>query len=760
MRVRGCRLSGRRVAAFAIALGVSQTACDPVYHVCVRVLDCETEKPIADARIEADSLTDRTNSSGLLCWSEMGAVHPIEVTVDKRGYESRETTTGGDSSDPDAAVCLEPLVTPEDDPGVRTCPMPEDASRFTGKTLYVDDDPACEGQAPCFATLQAAHDAAGNGDTISVLPGTYQGVLLQQTDQRGDLRLTGARGPDETIITGNCVTIYGSRWSQGQFWIDHLSFAGCNGTSTTVGVRAAISVENYSDVDLRIQDNVFSGPFLDGTVVMRSPKEGAQVFVTVTRNRFVGQSGDAAVFTGDVDGDETCLRFESNVVARNERVLSLEVSPAARVELIGNTFANNRYVVLGRGGTTTPAGAVFANNIFFGNELDFDPESELWGKLDLRHNLIGTGIFTGFGDNFAADPLFRDASADDYHLLPQSPAASSADASVFAGPDADGKPRGDEPSLGAYEPDVDAWTGEPGFACGDGVIQSGPVDSRGAYSGFETCEDGNTDDGDGCSSRCQTEPSGTRGQIAAARLDTDPNLCVLRDDGRLSCWGDAGRNAPEGRFTQVALTHRIGCVLDEEGAAHCWRWYVDRFSDDPPDAAEAYAPPGRFEQLAGDTTVCGLSTSGGVTCWDETETRFTLDGEFVRVDTSGVDACALDAAGKAECEGPNQAMPSGPFAQTMPGQGCGLRSNGELACVGGGSSVRPIHGALVMVSDDTFAGCGLRPDGRAVFFYGGVSMPFGDRHFIDVAATHYHCCGLTRDRKVYCLDNPYGLPQE
>ena len=38
---------------------------------------------------------------------------------------------------------------------------------------YVDDDAGCDGQRPCYDHLQAAVDAADDGDVVSVAPGTY-----------------------------------------------------------------------------------------------------------------------------------------------------------------------------------------------------------------------------------------------------------------------------------------------------------------------------------------------------------------------------------------------------------------------------------------------------------------------------------------------------------------------------------------------------------------------------------------------------------
>src|SRR3954454_946256 len=53
------------------------------------------------------------------------------------------------------------------------------------------------GKASCFPTLQAAVDAAHNGDTISIAPGTYAGGVTIDVS----VKLVGA-GSGSTIISG------------------------------------------------------------------------------------------------------------------------------------------------------------------------------------------------------------------------------------------------------------------------------------------------------------------------------------------------------------------------------------------------------------------------------------------------------------------------------------------------------------------------------------------------------------------------------
>src|SRR5262245_7817635 len=65
----------------------------------------------------------------------------------------------------------------------------------------------CVGKKPgCYATIQAAVDAAHDGDTITVAPGTYAGGISIDKS----IRLTGAAAAATTIRGGGPVITIGS----------------------------------------------------------------------------------------------------------------------------------------------------------------------------------------------------------------------------------------------------------------------------------------------------------------------------------------------------------------------------------------------------------------------------------------------------------------------------------------------------------------------------------------------------------------------
>lgn len=66
---------------------------------------------------------------------------------------------------------------------------------------HVDDDPGCQGKSPCYSTIQAAIDAAGDGDAIQVAPGRYR-EQLRWVDKTLSLRGPGSErgiGADDPL---------------------------------------------------------------------------------------------------------------------------------------------------------------------------------------------------------------------------------------------------------------------------------------------------------------------------------------------------------------------------------------------------------------------------------------------------------------------------------------------------------------------------------------------------------------------------------
>jgi cysteine-rich repeat protein len=370
--------------------------------------------------------------------------------------------------------------------------------------------------------------------------------------------------------------------------------------------------------------------------------------------------------------------------------------------------------------------------------------------------LIGSGQFSGIRGNFAADPRFVDADNDDFRLGEESPAAARATVLPAPNEDIDGIRRGYYPDLGAFERAATASTRTSGLDCGDGQVQWGPTDTTGGtFVGFETCDDGNQADGDGCSAFCQREASAAEGKLSFFA----GNLCVVRKNGELDCWGDVASATPSGSFAQVATNQYYACALRSDGSVTCWL---------EGGIQGAYVPAGKFTSIASDgTQTCGLRADGGVSCWTDDEETLSEDGSFGSIATAGAfRVCALSAQGAETCWEPYDSFPAGPFLQIFPDRygGCGLSPNGVLSCLPDMDSFVAIvpDAAFQRVSISRTDGLGIRPDGRVAHWrINHVELPpeAQQRPFIDVVGANL-ACGLTADDKVSCWNAPLGYPQE
>jgi cysteine-rich repeat protein len=661
---------------------------------------------------------------------------------------------GGASGDGGGGSAGRPITTTE------TCAAREDETRWdAGRTLYIDDDEDCDGLAPCYATIGEGVAAATSGDTVAVFPGAYVGTNVRQDADLSSLRIMALEGPAVTAISFPCMKVYGEEHDPGQVWIDGFTFHNCGATGSLTDLGWGVYVTSLSDVEVRIQDNAFEGDFGRGGVGLQSSFVGTRLHAVVARNRFSDHHGAESALDIDLPADfdeDYCVRVENNVITASSSAINIHYprfqDGAGRFEIANNTLYDNALgFILSR-----PSGVyTFVNNILFENTEDFSRFDETSERFDMRNNLFGSGQFTGLNGNFAADPVFMDAEAGNFRLQGASPAADRGDVRGTALEDITGTPRTDPPDLGAYERTEPA--GEPldGFRCGDGLVHHGIVGTSGEpVLGFETCDDGNAESGDGCSSLCQFEPAPARNQIALR----DAHLCVIRENGSLSCWNGDEEALPTGSFRELALSALHGCALRDDGTVSCWR---------KPGPSTSFAPTGTFTQIEGDHyDTCGLRDDGSITCWDEQAITLEQAGPYARVDADQR-VCGLSAAGEPTCYAPYTAFPSGPFLQLFPSSnndGCGFRPSGELVCIEPGVfflDVTPLAGfAQVSVYDQGMA-CGLRPDGRALFWTGGGALFLvQDEAFLEVAAGFSFCCGLTLDRRASCTQNSYGLPAE
>jgi hypothetical protein len=85
--------------------------------------------------------------------------------------------------------------------------LPTASLQQQSRILYVNNaDPTCQGQTPCYATIQAAVESAQAGDAIRIQAGTYQ----EQVNISGKNNFTGAAEADRIIIQADPSAPVGS----------------------------------------------------------------------------------------------------------------------------------------------------------------------------------------------------------------------------------------------------------------------------------------------------------------------------------------------------------------------------------------------------------------------------------------------------------------------------------------------------------------------------------------------------------------------
>lgn len=90
------------------------------------------------------------------------------------------------------------------------------------------------------------------------------------------------------------------------------------------------------------------------------------------------------------------------------------------------------------------------------NEAFFDKKDNFLANVTIQNCLLRTvegipGFVNNSGNILNQDPMFKDVSKDDYHLLEGSPAIGKGITAGSISVDLDGKPRGTPPSMGCYE---------------------------------------------------------------------------------------------------------------------------------------------------------------------------------------------------------------------------------------------------------------------------------------------------------------------
>ena len=278
------------------------------------------------------------------------------------------------------------------------------------------------------ATIQAAIDAATDGDTVLVSAGTY----TENISFKGKaITVKSAAGPTVTIIQGqqfgSPVILFGFSESRSSLL---QGFTIQNGTAT-FGSGISLSGSSATIVgNIFVSNSEGSGGFGAGIGGNGSSPD-------IEQNVFQNNSCDSQYTSGVV----SFVNLSSPTVANNLfinnscRAIDMTLPQGSAPQVINNTIVGNPVGIRVDARIPT-AQQIFENNVVVNNtiglQVDFNsPGNEPTWKNNLVFgngtNYSGISDETGSSGNISVDPVFVNTTGADFHLQANSPAIDAGD---------------------------------------------------------------------------------------------------------------------------------------------------------------------------------------------------------------------------------------------------------------------------------------------------------------------------------------------
>ncbi|MGA3114732.1 MAG: IPT/TIG domain-containing protein [Syntrophobacteraceae bacterium] len=315
-------------------------------------------------------------------------------------------------------------------------------------TINVPDD---------YATIQAAIDAANDGDTVLVAPGTY--VECIEILGKG-ITVASIAGPEVTIIDG------GGKGTVVSFEVCEQKQCSLQGFTLRNG-----SGELVTAIDIGSSSPIVRGNIIDGNTTWTNRAiSGNDSSPVIEKNQFRNFSCTDNPSSGVVYFENASSPIVMDNLFLNNpcRAISFVTISGTSPQIANNTIVGNRSGI-GLAYTTDSVLRLYKNNIIVGNNIGFEvqpgtlPSDFIWQNnlvYGNSTNYSGVSDLTGINGNISANPLFLDPANNDFHLCLGSPAIEAGDTTGHDLPatDFDGNPRviDGQADIGAYEFDPNA----------------------------------------------------------------------------------------------------------------------------------------------------------------------------------------------------------------------------------------------------------------------------------------------------------------
>jgi len=297
-----------------------------------------------------------------------------------------------------------------------------------GRTIYVDDDGPAD-----FNNIQAAVDDANYGDTILVAAGTY----YENVRMKDGLVLQGA-GADVTTIdggeNGHVVSFNLASGTISGFTITNSGddpgyLAGIFTSQCTVTITGNIITNNASGISISSNSTavIVGNRIMHSTWVFGTSIRIISSTATITNN-LITDSIWAGIWSS---GYSSSLFIANNTIARNGYYgMLLGYLRDHTHTVCNNIVAENKWGIMAVGVESSPVGLldITYNDVWNNWQADYWVEWNEGSEAFLPQP--GTG-------EISQEPLFTDANAGNYRVLPASPCIDAGDNNSVAPDTAD-----------------------------------------------------------------------------------------------------------------------------------------------------------------------------------------------------------------------------------------------------------------------------------------------------------------------------------